>query len=77
MSQMLMLIMAFSLPAIMVSTFLGVIVSIIQAVTQVQEQNLAFLVKLVAIFMVLYMSMPWVYREMLHFTKTMFNFSHK
>ena len=44
------LVLALSLPIIMISMILGLIVAIFQAGTQIQEQNLAFVVKLIACF---------------------------
>jgi type III secretion HrpO family protein len=54
--QALYLIMILSAPPILISTILGVLVAIFQAATQIQEQNLSFTVKLVAvIFTILFL----------------------
>ena len=57
----LVLILILSMPPILISLILGLIVAIFQAATQIQEQNLAFTVKLLAvIFTLLLMGGIWV-----------------
>ena len=58
------LVMALSLPPILVGTAAGLIVAIVQALTQVQEQTLGFTVKLLAIIGMLILTAPWVGGEM-------------
>ena len=48
----LILVLYLSLPPILVATLVGVLVSLIQALTQVQEQTLSFAVKLIVVIMV-------------------------
>jgi type III secretion protein S len=45
----LILVLALSLPPIIVATITGLLVSFIQAVTQLQEQTLSFAVKLISV----------------------------
>ena len=49
----LVLILILSMPPILISLILGLIVAIFQAATQIQEQNLAFTVKLLAVIFTL------------------------
>ena len=56
-----------SLPLV-ASVVLGLLVSVLQAATQVQEQTLGFLVKLVAIGVVLFFFGPWLSNNLLEFT---------
>lgn len=49
-----------SLPAILAATIMGTLVSILQALTQVQEQNISFVVKLITMVIVLYMTLSWM-----------------
>ena len=46
----------------------GLVVSLLQAVTQVQEQTLSFVPKLVAALVALAIAGPWIGRELAHFT---------
>jgi flagellar biosynthetic protein FliQ len=48
-----------ALPVLLVATAVGLLVSILQAATQVQEGTLTFLPKLVAIVLTLALLLPW------------------
>jgi flagellar biosynthetic protein FliQ len=48
-------------------------VSIFQAVTQMQEQTLVLVPKLLAVVLVLLLCLPWMIQVMLTFTATLFN----
>jgi flagellar biosynthesis protein FliQ len=52
-----------SAPVLLVSVIVGTIVSLIQAVTQVHEQTLSFLPKLVAVIGVLSISGGWMLEQ--------------
>ncbi len=52
-----------SAPVLLVSVIVGTIVSLIQAVTQVHEQTLTFLPKLVAVIAVLAISGGWMLEQ--------------
>jgi type III secretion protein S len=59
-SKGLYIILMLSLPAILAATIMGTLVSILQALTQVQEQNISFVVKLITMVIVLYMTLSWM-----------------
>lgn len=48
-TESMVLVMLLSLPPIAVASIVGVIVSLLQALTQVQEQTLSFAIKLIAV----------------------------
>ena len=56
------LLMAVTLaaPMLLVALVVGLLVSIVQAVTQIQEQTLAFVPKLLAVAMVFLIGLPWM-----------------
>jgi type III secretion protein S len=62
--QGLWLIIILSAPPLIVSTLLGVLVSILQALTQIQEQSLPYVVKLVAVAVTLALTGRWIGSEM-------------
>ncbi len=66
--QGLWLIIILSAPPLIVSTLLGVVVSIIQALTQIQEQSLPYVVKLVAVAVTLALTGRWIGSEMTSIT---------
>ncbi|PCI01597.1 MAG: flagellar biosynthetic protein FliQ [Alphaproteobacteria bacterium] len=47
-----------SMPVMLVGLFVGLIVALFQALTQIQEMTLAFVPKIVAIFMAIYVMLP-------------------
>ncbi len=53
-SQALKLVLVASMPAVMAAALIGVLVSLLQALTQVQEQTLPFAFKLMAVALTLY-----------------------
>ncbi len=72
-SKALMLVLILSLPPIIAATLVGLLVSLLQALTQVQEQTLSFAVKLIVVTAVLLITIPWVGAEMLRFTEYLFD----
>jgi flagellar biosynthesis protein FliQ len=59
-------------PLLLVSLVVGLIVSIFQAVTQVNEMTLTFVPKVVAIFVVLIVMGPWMMQVLLGYTANTF-----
>ena len=55
-------------PLLITALALGVIVSLIQTVTQIQEMTLTFVPKIIAIMLVLIISGNWMLRETTAFT---------
>ena len=69
----LLLVLVLSLPPIVVAAALGVIVSLIQAVTQVQESTLSYAVKLLGVAVTLVVTITWLGRELLLYTVRLFD----
>lgn len=61
-----------SLPMLGVGLIVGVLISIIQAATQIQEMTLSFIPKILAIFLALLLSFPWLMDKMMTFTRELF-----
>ena len=49
-------------PLLICELVVGLLVSVVQAVTQIQEQTLTFVPKLLALAAVLMLAMPWILR---------------
>ena len=58
-------------PVLLVGALAGLITSVLQAVTQIQEQTLAFVPKLAASIAVLLVLGPWMLRVMIEFTQSL------
>ncbi len=57
-----------SAPMLIISLVVGLIVSVIQAVTQIQEATLAFVPKIVAVFLSILLFGPWIIKLITQFT---------
>ncbi|MBY0754651.1 flagellar biosynthesis protein FliQ [Clostridium sardiniense] len=60
-------------PILGISLIVGLIISIFQATTQIQEQTLTFVPKLVAIILVLIVGGPWMFNKLIIMTNELFN----
>ncbi len=58
-----------SLPILAVSLFVGVLVSVFQAITSVQEMTLTFVPKLIGVGLVLAMFGSWMLTTLVSFTQ--------
>ncbi len=70
--QALLLVLILSLPPIVVASVVGILFSLIQALTQIQEQTLSFGVKLVAVGLTLYLTARWMGGEIFNYTVLIF-----
>ncbi len=60
-------------PLLLVALGLGLIVSIFQATTQIQEQTLAFIPKIVGVLVSLVIFGPWMLSQITNFAYDIFN----
>lgn len=67
--QSLMVTLLLAAPALIAALVVGVLISILQAVTQVQEPTLTFVPKIIAVFAVLLFLGTWMVNTMLSFTQ--------
>jgi flagellar biosynthesis protein FliQ len=61
-----------SAPVLLVGLVVGVVISLLQAVTQVQEMTLVFVPKIVACLVVLVAALPWMINLLVSFTHNLF-----
>lgn len=66
------LIMYLSAPLLLAALVTGLIISVLQAATQIQEQTLSFIPKLIAIVIALVLMGPWMLQLWLTFTHDLF-----
>ena len=57
-----------AMPLLLAGLVVGLVVSVFQAVTQIQEQTLAFIPKILAIAGVLIVGGPWMLNQLLSYT---------
>jgi flagellar biosynthetic protein FliQ len=60
-------------PLILLALVIGLIISIFQATTQIQEQTLAFVPKIVAVLIGLVVFGPWMLSQMLSYATEIFS----
>ena len=68
----LIIVLKLSLIPILVATVIGLIVSLLQALTQIQEQTLGFAVKLITISITLLAASSWMGSQLLLYTQDIF-----
>lgn len=57
-----------SAPVLLVSLTVGLVISLFQAVTQIQEFTLTFVPKILAVFVTLFLFFPWIARVLITYT---------
>jgi flagellar biosynthetic protein FliQ len=67
-----MLMLQVSAPVLVIGMLVGLIISIMQAVTQVQEQTLSFVPKIVIMLLVSAATAPWAMEMVMQFSRRMF-----
>jgi flagellar biosynthetic protein FliQ len=59
-------------PLLLVGLAIGLIVSVFQAVTQIQEQSLSFIPKIVGVAVVIVVAGPWMLGQLLGYTEELY-----
>jgi flagellar biosynthetic protein FliQ len=62
-----------SAPMLLTGMFVGLVISILQSVTQIQEITLTFVPKILAVFIVFLIAIPWISSVLIVFTQDLFN----
>lgn len=70
--EMLYYAMMLALPALGLSLIVGLVISVFQAVTSIQEQTLTFVPRIVALGVLFILTMPWMLQTSIYFTAQMF-----
>lgn len=65
-----------SLPMMLLALVVGLTVSILQATTQIQEQTLAFVPKIIAVFIAVLIFGQWILHTLVDFTYRLFSNLH-
>lgn len=65
-------ILILSAPMLLIGMGVGLIISIVQATTSIQEQTLTFVPKIAAILLVIMLFGPWIFNTLGQYTITLF-----
>lgn len=66
------LILTTSAPMMIAALLVGLIISIFQATTQIQEQTLAFVPKIIVILIMIILTGPWIMELLVDYTRELF-----
>ena len=72
-AQALMLTLLLSMPPIIAASVIGLIISLLQALTQIQEQTLPFAFKLIAVVISILLTARWVGIEIYNYSLAIMN----
>ncbi|QJC52274.1 flagellar biosynthesis protein FliQ [Paenibacillus albicereus] len=75
--QAVLVVLKASAPMLILGLVVGLVISIFQATTQIQEQTLAFVPKIVAVFAALLLFGPWILSTLVDFTYNLLNNLHQ
>ena len=70
-TDLLVTVVILSLPAVLTSLGVGIVISVLQTMTSIQEQTLTFAPRILAVALVLVLSMPWTLQTVSAFTVRM------
>jgi flagellar biosynthetic protein FliQ len=70
-TQALSVTLRIALPLLLIGLLVGLAVSVFQAVTQIQEQTLQFIPKVLALAAVLVIGGPWMLNQLLSYTQNL------
>ncbi|MEO8039828.1 MAG: flagellar biosynthesis protein FliQ [Betaproteobacteria bacterium] len=59
-------------PPLLTALFVGLLISVFQAATQINEMTLSFIPKLLSMFAVLVLAGPWMLSTLIDFTRRLF-----
>jgi len=68
-----MLVLMLSLPAVGLGLLVGLVISLFQAVTQIQEQTLTFVPKMIVVMGVIAFMSPWMASLLIDFITTLWS----
>ncbi|MDM0030529.1 flagellar biosynthesis protein FliQ [Variovorax sp. J22P271] len=71
-NQAIMVSLALGAPLLLVALVVGLVISIFQAATQINEATLSFIPKLLAVFATMVIAGPWMLGQMLDYIRALF-----
>lgn len=70
--QALFLSLILTAPPVLIAMLVGLVISIVQATTQIQEQTLTFVPKLVGVVVTMAVAGPWMVVQLINYTASIF-----
>jgi flagellar biosynthetic protein FliQ len=72
----LLLALVISAPMLVIGLMVGIVISLLQALTQIQEQTLTFIPKIVSMVVAAITLMPWMSHRLMQYALDMFTSGH-
>lgn len=69
----LMMVLVIAVPILVAGLLVGLIISILQATTQIQEQSLTFVPKLITVLVLLVVLAPWIINVLVGYTTDLYS----
>ncbi len=66
--QAIMLALLIGSPVMLTAVVVGLTISILQAVTQIQDQTISFVPKIIAMLLITLYAMPWIMGQMIEYS---------
>ncbi|MBB6042970.1 flagellar biosynthesis protein FliQ [Borreliella yangtzensis] len=66
-------IIILSAPMLIIALIVGLLISIFQAITSIQDQTLSFIPKIIVILLTIVIFGPWILNKLMQFTYIIFN----
>jgi flagellar biosynthetic protein FliQ len=70
--EMLIMVMRISAPILMAGLLVGLLISLVQSVTSIQDQTLTFVPKIAVMVLVSAILIPWIAIQLVQFSQDMF-----
>jgi flagellar biosynthetic protein FliQ len=70
--EMLVITLKIAAPILLAGVVVGLVVSILQAITSIQDQSLALVPKIVAMLAVAVLLLPWIVQRLVEYTQVLF-----
>lgn len=74
-TEMLMVMLKIAAPILLVGMLVGLLISIVQAVTSIQDQTLTFVPKITVMVIVAALLIPWITQRLIEYATEAFTFS--
>lgn len=72
-SESIKVILVLSAPMLLSGLLIGLVIAIFQATTQIQESTLAFVPKIIVVFVVMLVTGSWMIKSLIEYTNYVFN----
>ena len=73
MSEAIKLTLLVGAPMLLIGLCIGLLISVFSAVTQIQEMTLTFVPKIIAVFLALLFSLPWIMEKLTTYTVNLYS----